>query len=154
MQQQTIEFPQPIYNLYDTSRDGLPAIVVVNAALRDFPHRHLFVWYLSVIIQPVEVADQGMPTPEESEILNQVGDEIEDAVLDYRNALFLARETWNNSRQLIYLVHDPEIANTALQELIAREDQKREWEYMMKQDMEWEFAELFLELLEGGDTNT
>jgi hypothetical protein len=38
----TIEYPEPLYSLFETSRDGLPAVVVVNAALREFLHRELF----------------------------------------------------------------------------------------------------------------
>ena len=61
----TIEYPEPVYSLFDTSRDDLPAVVVVNAALREFAHRDLFPWHLSVLITPRALAEHGMPTSEE-----------------------------------------------------------------------------------------
>jgi hypothetical protein len=48
-----------------------------------------------------------MPTPEESVILFEVGDELEQSVLagltanGARNSLFLARSTWNTYRSSI-----------------------------------------------------
>src|SRR6187431_1703206 len=106
----TIEYPEPVYTLFDTSRDGLPAVVVVNHALRDFAHHEVFPWHLSVIAAAIELADHGMPTRDECLVLDAVADLIDDAVLETRNAIFLARETWNGQRQLLYRVNDPEVA--------------------------------------------
>jgi hypothetical protein len=54
-----------------------------------------------------------MPTPEENKLLFAMGDRIEEIVLGgrtsfgARNAMFLARSTWNELRELYYYVHDP-----------------------------------------------
>jgi hypothetical protein len=133
----TIEYPEPIYSLFDTSRDGLPAVVVVNAVLREFGHRDVFPWHLSVIIDALELADHGMPTRDEYLILDALGDLIDDAVLKTRNAMFLARETWNGRRQLLYRVNDPEVAVAELQGLLDRGGHKREWEFRMEDDLGW-----------------
>lgn len=149
----TIEYPEAIYSLFDTSRDGLPAVVVVNAALREFGHRDVFPWYLSVIIDALELANQGMPTRGEYLILDAVGDVIDDTVLKTRNAVFLARETWNGQRQLVYRVNDPEVAAGALQGIIDRGGQKREWEFQMESDLEWAHAAPYLSLFESATTD-
>ncbi|HEX8410441.1 MAG TPA: hypothetical protein VF883_16365 [Thermoanaerobaculia bacterium] len=85
----TIEYPEPVYSLFDTSRSGLPAVVVVNAALREFAHRDVFPWHLSVIVEAVELAGRGMPTRGETLILDTVDDRIDSAVLDTRTPSFL-----------------------------------------------------------------
>jgi hypothetical protein len=144
----TIEYPEPIYSLFDTSRDDLPAVVVVNTALREFAHRDLFQWHLSVLITPHALAEQGMPTREECAVVNAVDDEIEAVVTGDRNAVFLARETWNGRRQLLFRVHDPKIAESSLQRLIARGSQQREWEFLMEHDTSWSFAAPYLSLFE------
>ena len=143
-----IEYPEPEYAVIETSREELPAIVVVNAALQNFPHPDIFPWHLSILISANKMAEQGMPTSEEIEVIAAVGDEIEEAILADFNALFLARETWNGRRQLVYLVHDPERANDALQVLLARPAAKRDWEFRMEHDPSWSFADPFLTLLE------
>jgi hypothetical protein len=143
-----IEYPEPEYALFETSREELPAIVVVNAALQSFPHPDVFAWHLSILISANEMAEQGMPISAESEVIGAVGDEIEAAVLADSNALFLARETWNGTRQLVYLVHDPDTANEALQVLIAQPAPKREWDFRMDHDPSWSLAEPYLALFE------
>ena len=142
--------------MFHTSRAGLPAAVVVNAALREFGHRDVFPWQLSVILEAVELAVQGMPTRDEYLILDALGDIINQTVLETRNAIFLARETWNGKRQLLYRVNNPEMAAGALQALVNRGGQQREWEFQMWGDTKWEDAAPYLSLFEtagaGGDT--
>jgi len=144
----TIAYPEAEFALFNTSREDFPAAVVVNAALRHFPRRDIFPWHLSVLIFPTALAGQGMPTHAESAILDAVGDEIEHCILEHHNGLFLARETWNGRRQLLYRVHDPERANTDLQALTAEAVAKREWKFRMEHDASWSFAEPYLMLFE------
>ena len=111
----------------------------------------MFPWHLRIRLEARHLADQRMPTSEESEILFRVGDRIEAAVVSGRtdrggkNALFLARSTWNGLREIYFQVHDPEVADAALQQLIADPHREREWEYRMAQDAQWQEAgRLFL----------
>jgi len=128
--------PEPHYTLFNTTRAGLPEVVVVNDALLNFVHTEIFTWHLEVTIDAVSLADNGMPTPEESAVLFELGDVIEEALVGY-NAIFLARSTWNGFRQLSFRVHDPEVANHLLQRLTAVEPPLRPWDYHMAQDLEW-----------------
>jgi len=144
----TIEYPEPKYALINTSRGDLPAVVVVNAALRNFPHRDIFPWHLSVLIFADELGDHGMPTPKETRLIDAVGDEIERAILENHNALFLARETHNGRRQLLFRVHDPAPANGALQALLALPAAKREWDFRMEGDESWRLAQPCFSLLD------
>lgn len=89
-----------------------------------------------------------MPTNREVEILNQLEEEISKALQINDNALFLARITCRGTRDLLYRAHDPEIANEALQKLIAANSQSREWEYRIEQDQDWLLAQPELKLLE------
>ena len=150
----TIEYPEPLYSIFKTSRGDLPAIVVVNATLREFAHRDIFPWHLSVIIEPQELAERGMLTNEECTVVDAVGDEIEAAITGNRNGLFLARETSKGERELSFRVHDPGIADNSLRQIIARGSQKREWEFLMKEDAGWTLAEPFFSLfLHAGGAN-
>jgi hypothetical protein len=75
-----------------------------------------------------------------------IGDEIEEAVLAGRtegngeNALFLARSTWNERRELLFQVHNPEIAHESLRALLNSRHWNRDWDYRMEQDLEWSNA--------------
>lgn len=141
-----IDLPKDHFTLFDATRDGLPEIIVVNDALLAFQRMDVFPWHLRVRLDAKELAENGMPTREESQLLFEVGDRVDEVVLAGRtnsgakNALFLARSTWNELRELHYYVQDPEITHTALQALIESGHHKRHWEYQMKQDPQWEEA--------------
>lgn len=140
----TVVVPEPHFTLFDGKRDDLPEVIVVNDALLAFEHTDIFAWHLEVTIHAVDLAERGMPSPDESKLLFTVGDEIEKAIVGY-NAIFLARSTWNGFRQLAFRVYDPEVANTTLQELLARE-QFRFWEFRMLPDASWQVAAPYFQL--------
>jgi hypothetical protein len=59
-----------------------------------------------------------MPTNVEVSVLDRFGDEFDENLKADGNALFLARITWNGTRQFLYRVYDPEVANRYLTDLI------------------------------------
>lgn len=152
--------PEAHYTLFNAQREGLPEVIVVNDALLTFPHNDIFPWHLRVSLEATDLADSGMPTNAESRILFEIGDEIEKTVLSgvtangAANSLFLARSTWNEWRELYFMVHDPEITHPALQSLLKAKDWARHWEYKMEHDREWEKAGYILQLFkESGREN-
>ncbi len=140
--------PKPHYTLINSSRGNDPAVVVVNSALRTFEDRGAFPWHLKLTIACKLVGVNGMPTSIEVEALDRLEEEIRIALQDGSNVVFLARITCRGTRELLYRVHDPEPADEALQRLISRNSQSREWEYRMEQDLDWELAAPELTLLE------
>jgi hypothetical protein len=141
-----VRIPKPDFTLFNARRDELPEVIVVNGALKDFEQKEVFPWYLRISIDAKELIENGMPAPEENELLFEIGDEIERVVLGGRtknngeNALFIARGTWNGLRELRYQIHDPEIANDSLQSLLQSRDWPRPWEFEMKCQPDWKNA--------------
>jgi hypothetical protein len=148
----TVVIPKPHYTLFDSKRDGFPEVIVVNEALLSFAHSAVFPWHLCVTLEAREMIENGMPSPKESELLFKLGDEIESTVLNGRtdrgaeNALFLARSTWNQIRQLLFQVHDPEVADSELQGLMNSRRWERHWDYKMQEDQSWENASFVFQL--------
>ncbi len=141
-----VSIPEPIYTLFNSKRAGMAEVIVVNEALLSFVHAEIFPWFLCVTLEARELVEDGMPAPSESELLFQIGDEIEGIVLGNptesgaKNALFLSRSTWNGLRQLLFYVHDPEITHLALQSLLESRSWERAWDYRMEDDSLWEKA--------------
>jgi hypothetical protein len=144
--------PDPHYLLIDTARDDMPAVVVVNDSALSLFGREVFPWHLEISIDARKTAKNGMPTPAERIVLDRVGDALECRLDDSRtslgssNALFLARVTWNSRRELVYRVHDPEVANAILQRAVV-ELTEREWEFTMASDERWEEVEAYQSLV-------
>jgi hypothetical protein len=143
-----LEVPEPHYTLIETSRGEHPAVVVINSALRSFDGRLLFSWHLKLDIKCQLLADNGMPTAEETRILYDFEDRLS-ALLDaQRNAIFLSRVTCQGTRELSYRVHNPKAANNKLRQLLAKPAPIREWEYRMEEDPSWQLAKAELGLIE------
>jgi hypothetical protein len=70
-----------------------------------------------------------------------------------KNSLFLARSTWNEQRELLLQVHDPEIADTALQEILGSKQWQRSWEYRMQDEPQWKEAAYVFALFPMADGN-
>ncbi len=77
----TIKIPEPHYTLFNATRSGLPEVIVVNDALLSFPHSDVFAWHLCVTLEAKDLIENGMPSEEESGLLFEIGDEIEEVVL-------------------------------------------------------------------------
>lgn len=155
-----VVLPEPHYTLFNATREDLPEVISVNDSLVSFAHADVFPWYLRVTIDAQDLVENGMPSPGESELLFEIGDEIEAVILGGRtklgsqNALFLARSTWNAVRELRYQVHDPEITHNALHELLVSRDWPRPWDYEMKCEPEWTSAGYVLQLFNETDSST
>lgn len=121
MKEYHVIIPEESYSIIKYKQEELPAIAVVNTALRDFEPKEVFSWHLSIIIDFEDLIENGMPSQEERTIVDTFGDYLDQLVkgtdVEKPNALFLARVTWNATRQLIWRVFDAALAHETLQKL-------------------------------------
>lgn len=147
--------PEESYSIIEFQQDDLPGIAAINIALRDFEPKPVFAWHLSLMLQLDDLIDNGMPSQAECEIVDRFGDTLDAAIKGKDtakpNALFLARITWNASRELIWRVFDPELANHYLQSLIDDVPivRPRPFDFRMDDDPDWELTKWHL-----ADTST
>ncbi|WMJ70443.1 DUF695 domain-containing protein [Stenotrophomonas sp. 24(2023)] len=140
------ETQAPFYALINTTLGEDPAVVLVNTALRSVAGRDAFPWHLRICIACRGLGDNGMPTPEELEVVTRLEGQIQSSVGADGNGVFLARITARGERVLLYRVDDPEQANDHLQQLLVAPVQLREWEFQMEYDREWTLAQPELDL--------
>jgi len=142
-----IVLPEDSYSILEWDQEGLPCICVLNTALKNFEHKKIFGWHLSVIIDFEDIVDNGMPSEEEREIVDPFCDQLEEDIKAGGNALFLVRETWNKTRRLVWRVYNPDIADQHLKYIIDNHKNIRPFDYRMVQDLEWEQVEWYSKLL-------
>jgi hypothetical protein len=142
-----IVLPEESYTLIEWKEDGLPCIGMMNSALKDFQHKEIFAWHLSVIIDFEDIIDNGMPSGEEREAVDPFCDQLDEEIKAGGNALFFIRETWNKTRRLVWRVYEPEIAHQHLQYIIEHHRHPRKFDYRMEQDIEWNEAEWYFSQL-------
>ena len=145
MATQRVIIPDELFGVLEWDEEGLPAICAVNQAIANFEPKAVFAWHLSIIVELSEVAGNGMPTAEENGVVDALGTLLNAKIKADGNALFLARTTWNRTRQILYRVHDPRMAHAGLTEIIEQEGPARPFEFKMDHDPKWALAEYFLE---------
>ena len=137
--------PEEEYGILEWTQDELPCVAVLNSALKNFEPKAIFSWHLSLIIDFEDLIENGMPSQEERDIVDPFCEKLDEEIKAGGNALFLIRETWNKTRRLVWRVYDPEIAHDHLQYILKNHRYPRQFDYHMKQDMQWEEAKWYFE---------
>jgi len=136
--------PDEVFRIVRWFEDDLPAICVVNQSLDNFEPKTVFAWHLSIVIDCKNLANNGMPTPNEKDILDRISKHFDENIKVDSNALFLARITWNGAQELLYRVCNPEITNDFLVNISNSNKNIREFEFRIDHDRDWKLAEYFL----------
>ncbi|MFN3153077.1 DUF695 domain-containing protein [Bremerella sp.] len=142
--------PDDEWSLLEFTQNDLPGVAVVNTSLHGFEPKEVFAWHLSLMLNFEELIDNGMPSQLEREIVDPFCERLESEIRgkdkQKPNALFLARITWNGTRELIWRVFDPELPHFHLQEIInsTPPEYPRTFDYQMDEDPEWKLAEWHL----------
>lgn len=140
-----VVIPDEVFAALEWQDEGLPAICAVNMSLANFEPKVVFAWHLSIIVELADLAECGMPTPDEHNLVGQIGKHFDENLKANGNALFLARTTWNGTRQYLYRVYNPEIANAFLMGIIENDKEIRPFDFKIVHDEEWQLAKWYLQ---------
>lgn len=129
-------------------QDHFPGVAYINRALKDFQPKAVFRWHLSIMFDIEDAVENGMPSKQERELLDEFGEildsNIKGSEKEKPNALFLARITWNKTRELIWRVYNPKLTDEYLQQIISSNSSPRPFEYRIEHDENWKLAEWHL----------
>ena len=149
MKEVKVVLPEEKYHVVECLyEEDKPAIIVLNSNLRDFKEKDVFGWTCSLTIYYKDLAQNGMPTHEESDIVLDYVEKLDSAIKgdpDHPNALFVARETCDGQLNVFWQVNDPKPVHQYLQSIIQEESYPREMEYRIEYDGEWKSVEWFLQ---------
>lgn len=148
MKEYRVSIPREKYSILEFEQEEFPGIAVVNSALRNFESKEVFAWHLSVMVDFEDLIENGMPSKKELSVIEPFENKLDSMLkgLDKNkpNALFLGRITWKSTRELIWRIYNPEIANDVLQQIIKTNDAPRPFDFRMEQDTQWELAKWHL----------
>ena len=137
MQKISVKLPQEDLSIIEFTQDELPGVLSVNAALKHFKDRMPFAWHLSVMVIYQDTVNDNMPSKSEQEKLVAFEEQLDKAFKKGGNALFLGNITHNGTKELIWRVYNPVIANDYLHDLIESEDHLHPFEFTLEQDTAW-----------------
>jgi hypothetical protein len=148
MQEFRVTIPDEKPRIIEFVQDDCPGIAYINRALQNFEPKEVFSWHLSIMLGIEEIVENGMPSREERELLDKFGELLDTNIKgidkEKPNALFLARITWNKTRELIWRVYNPEPTERYLQDIIENDSSPRPFDYRMEQDKDWKLTEWHL----------
>ena len=147
MKDHRIRIPKDVWHMVHFKQNDLPGIAMVNASLKQAGLHPIFRWHLSLVIEFADLIENGMPSRAERDIVEPFCDELEAIICGDKkkpDALFLARITWDATRELIWRVYDPEPANAILQNYMDRGLHSRHMNYKMEDDPKWALAQWHL----------
>ena len=142
-----VTIPEEAFDLLDFKKDDLPGVAVINSSLKKFEAKEVFAWHCSIIIDLENLAENGMPLQEEMVITDKFGDYLDlmiKTLSERPNALFLARITWNGTREFIYRVYDADITDRFLLKVIEEKLHPREFDFRIDLDKDWELVKWHL----------
>ena len=128
-------------------QEGLPGVANIRSSLREFEPKLVFAWHIALMLQLQDLVQNGMPSKAEQKVIDAFGETLDTAFTgdrEHPNALFLARITWNATREIVYRVYEPEPIDRYLRGLVARESSPRPFEYRIEHDPDWKLAEWHL----------
>jgi hypothetical protein len=143
MEEAHVVLPEETFSAFEFRQEDLPGIALINSALVDFDAKRVFRWHLSLMIDFSDLIENGMPSQQDRDLLEpfeNVVDQQLKAPMELPNAVFLGRVTWNATRELIYRVYDPELADAFLQGVISSQDHPLPFDFRMDDDPGWELA--------------
>jgi len=148
MKEFRVAIPEEKYSVIDFIQEGFPGVAFINIALRRFEPKIVFAWHLSLMIDFEDLVTGGMPSKKEREIVDEFEKRIDKLLKgtdsQKPNAIFLARITWNGTRELIWRIYEPQNTNEILQDIIDQGSSPRQFDYRIDEDREWNLAEWHL----------
>lgn len=143
-----ITIPEESFIAIEPTIDGHKALTIINTSLKDFTHKEIFSWNLSIIFDFEDAEENGMPKDDGMERIQQFCEDLEQQFNDASgkpNALFTFRETYNGISNVCWRVYDSDIIEDVLQKVIEEDEYPFEFEYRLEYDKDWELVAWYLQ---------
>lgn len=137
---------QDKFTVFSIEGESLPIVGTINERFANNKGWEEYPWNCSVVVRCKNVNDAALPTEEESCILNNLEDSLNNRIIadpTNPNALFFGRVNWNSTRELIWKVKNPEPVAAFLQSVIDDKNAIREIDFKIENDKEWKLTEMY-----------
>jgi hypothetical protein len=126
--------------------EGAQVYAAVNTTLAglETEQKQLFSWQLSLILDLESEDEQGLTLDDEAKAIEPFCQHVDSELRLNGNAIPLARITWKKTRELLFRVYNPAIADEQIQKLIESESNPRPFSYTIDPDEPWKMADDYL----------
>jgi hypothetical protein len=138
--------PTPYYTVIQREDEGAQVYAAVNTplAMLNGDQRKLFGWQLSLILDLETEDEQGLTLDPEVKVIEPFCQQVDSELRLNGNAIPLARITWKKTRELLFRVYNPAIADEQIKKLIDSESNPRPFSYSIDPDEKLKMADDYL----------
>ena len=138
--------PTPTYTVIQREDEGSQVYAAVNTTLATLKEeqKKLFGWQLSLILDLETEDEKGLTLDHEAKAIEPFCQQVESDLRTNGNAIPLARITWHKTRELLFRVYNPAIADEQIKKLIESESNPRPFNYTIDPDDSWKMADDYL----------
>lgn len=138
--------PTPSYTVIQREDEGAQVYAAVNTTLASLSgeQRTLFGWQLSLILDLETEDEQGLTLDHEAKAIEPFCQQLDTELRLDGNAVPLARITWKKTRELLFRVYNPAIADEHVKKIIESESNPRPFSYTIDPDEHWKMADDYL----------
>lgn len=134
------------YGVIEGVKDGKKWVGNVNLLFSSFISKEKLPWLVTIKIHLPMTDNNGLPTNNEANVLNEFEDELLALMQQKIDLLYIGRISWNGIREVFLQVSSAEVLNDLLSEYIKTERYPREFEYEIKNDPEWKNVQQIFKL--------
>jgi len=138
--------PTPSFTVIQREDEGAQVYAAVNTSLAglEVEQRKLFAWQLSLILDLETEDEQGLTLEHEAKVIEPFCQQVDSDLRLGGNAVPLARITWKKTRELLFRVYNPAVADELIKKLIDSESNPRPFSYTIDPDNSWKLADDYL----------
>ncbi|TNE79750.1 MAG: DUF695 domain-containing protein [Bacteroidetes bacterium] len=144
-QKETYRPTEPIYpgenftvGRIETEEGG--GFVNVNQAYDNYPNKRFFPWCAQLLLEFKDKNENGHPTDQEAEVLNELEDKIDNFLKDKHKVHFIGRVTRKDFRDLIYYIDQPRLDQDETKNFFDEISSIRGVNFNLDKDPEWNFV--------------
>ena len=134
---------------YDTENDtystltaelanGRPLVAIINTDLLDWDRKASHPWILNVEIKFDGKDNNGMPSKNEYQLLNEIEDNISKELKDFEGYLNIGRQTANGDRDIYFACKDFRRPSNVLSQIQSKYTDRIAIEYIIYKDKYWQ----------------
>jgi hypothetical protein len=137
-------FPMENYSIFKLTIDNSPAFATINTGYNDYPNKIIYPWYAEIIIDINNKNDNGHPTNEEAEILNQLEEQITGFLKQTQTVHPIGRVTRNGERDIFYYIDEPNFDKKKIKDFFDSINTIRPMNFTLKEDKKWSNVGAFI----------
>ena len=147
MNREKFLIPEACFTVVQREDEGAPVYAAVNTSLAQLTaqQQQLFGWQFSLIMDLETEDEKGMTSEAEASAIEPFCQQLAADLQLNGNAMPLARITWRKTRELLFRVYNPVVADELMQQLIAKETNPRPFSYTIDPDEKWQMASDYLD---------